>query len=267
MEKRALPPAPPGVRADPRRLNRIAIVHEDDALLVVAKPAGFAVHGGAGEQGPTVLELLQSAYDEPVALHLAHRLDRGTSGVLLLAKSSDALRAIQAHWEQAQKTYLAIALGDYRGPTQIDRPLPDERGVRRPASTRVRQGSFLRSLEPKATLLELSIKSGRTHQIRLHLRDVGHPILFDDRHGDFAANKALAQHLRAHQVRPPRKGELLLHAWRLELPAPLQDAPGTFTAPLPETWRAILAIAGAEPPIPERILPPRAGGDPVGEAG
>jgi 23S rRNA pseudouridine955/2504/2580 synthase len=217
-------------------LRRLEVLFEDDELLAVAKPQGMSVHGGAGEKGPTAIDLVREVHP---GAQLAHRLDRGTSGVLLVAKDKAALRAITDRWDQAEKRYLAIALGDYRGPELITRPIKDEDGVLRPASTRVKNRARL-SIDPPASLLEIAIESGRTHQIRRHLTDAGHPVLFDDRHGDFAANKAVLAKLRSMDLRPPKKGDLLLHAWKLEIVHPRTRERLEIVAPLPQVWRAIL---------------------------
>lgn len=231
----------PSSRIDASQLRRIAILFEDDDLLAVAKPAGIAVHGGAGEDSKTVIELLRAAYSAPIDLQLAHRLDRGTSGVLLLAKHQKALKKVIAEWGSSEKIYLAIALGRYKGRPVIDRPMRDEDGILRPAVTRVVMRGVVDKIDPEGSLLELSIESGRTHQIRRHLADVGHPVLLDDKHGDFAANKAFTRALKAAGLRAPKKGDFLLHAWKLSVSHPANGERIALSAPLPEIWRAILA--------------------------
>lgn len=227
-------------RIDAAKLHRIGVLHEDDELLAVAKPAGMAVHTGAGETGANVIDLVRAAYPAPLDVQLVHRLDRGTSGVLLLAKSKEALRKATQAWPQGRKRYLTIARGSYGGPERIDRALKDEDGVLRKAVTLVQVRQALPALDPPCTLLEVELLSGRTHQIRRHLADLGHPLMLDDKYGDFAANKALVRALKAAGVRAPRKGELLLHASGLELP--LGDRVLSLTAALPEVWREILAF-------------------------
>jgi 23S rRNA pseudouridine955/2504/2580 synthase len=170
-------------------------------------------------------------------------LDRGTSGVVLLAKNPAALKQAQAAWPGAQKTYWAVVRGRYGGPPRIDRPLPDEDGVPRPAVTEVRQMVGLGRFE--ATVLEVALRTGRTHQIRKHLAQVGHPILLDDRYGDFAANKALQRTMRGMSLRAPRKGELFLHARELRL-SPLEL---TVRAAPPAAWDLLLAAGDPEPKL------------------
>ena len=232
-------------RIDPARLKSIGVLYEDDELLVVNKPAGMAVHGGAGETGRTVLELLEEAYAPKRQLFLAHRLDRATSGVLLVAKSKDVTRAMAASWDAAEKTYLVVVRGEYRGPATIDRPLKDEDGILRPATTHVVVAAALGALAPATTLLAVKLGTGRMHQIRRHLVDVGHPVMLDDKHGDFAANKAWVRAIKDTGARAPHKADLMLHAARLTCPHPRTRAMLDWTAPPPLVWGHALRAAGA----------------------
>jgi 23S rRNA pseudouridine955/2504/2580 synthase len=233
------------MRLDPARLRSITLVDEADDWLAVAKPPGLAVHGGAGESGPTLLAILAEAYAAPLELHPVHRLDKPTSGVVLVAKSASAARALQAAWPSAKKRYHAIALGRVAGPLELSAPLADEDGVRRPARTRARPLAYLGGLEPKTTWLEVELETGRFHQIRRHLAGEKRPVLLDDRYGDFAANKAFSKAAKDAGVRGVGKSDLLLHAHTLELT--IDGAARRFVAPLPARWRALLAAAGAPP--------------------
>lgn len=232
------------MRADPSRLLSIKIVFEDDELLVVNKPSGMAVHPGGEGEAPrrSLIELLAQAYgsDRP-ELHLAHRLDRGTSGLVIVAKSKQALAKLTRRWGEVDKRYLAVVVGSYAGPPRIDRPLPDDDGIAREATTHLSVLSVLSQVEPTTTLVEARIETGRTHQIRKHLQAVGFPVLLDDRYGDFGANKAWSRAIKAQNGRPPQKGSLFLHAWRLAIP----DGP-RFGAPPPDTWTHSLELAGLE---------------------
>ncbi|MFO0723672.1 MAG: RNA pseudouridine synthase [Myxococcota bacterium] len=226
------------MRADPSRLKSVRIAFEDDAIVVVDKPSGMSVHPGEGA-GRSLIEVLPEAYAEPTPFHLAHRLDRGTSGLVVLAKSKAALDGLTRRWGQVDKAYLAVVIGDYRGPKILDRPLPDEDGIARAAQTEVRVLEVLSGVEPTVTLLVARIETGRTHQIRRHLEGAKHPILLDDRHGNFSANKAWSRAIKAQGGRTPPKGGLFLHAARLVLPE------GTVIwAPPPAVWAESLGPAG-----------------------
>ena len=209
------------------------VLYEDKRLLVVDKPAGVAVHGGSGISHG-VIELLRAARPDLKELALVHRLDRETSGCLVIAKRRSALRALHEKFREGvvEKNYLALVIGDWQlGEQLIDKPLlvthrkGGERHVivspeGKPAQTRVRLSRTYRAY----SLVQCSPLTGRTHQIRVHLTSVGFPIAGDDRYGDEEANRRLqSQGL-------PR---LFLHAQSISFP----DEHGNelhFTAPLPD---------------------------------
>lgn len=201
----------------------------------------MAVHGGAGEIGPTLIDLLQRGYPDPTSLHLVHRLDRPTSGVMVLAKSKSGAKAIQAAWESARKIYLAIALGILEHDTVIDRALEDRAGRARAAKTTARVLAHLTAVEPRATYLAVRIETGRTHQIRLHLKGLGHPVLMDDQHGDFAANKAWSRAIQARGA--PRPKHLMLHSHRLDFLHPGTKRRIRLSENPPESWARVLEAA------------------------
>lgn len=223
--------------ADPAREHVPAavfpVVFEDDALLVIDKPAGVAVHGGSGVSFG-VIEQLRAAHPDWKYLELVHRLDRETSGLLMIAKRRSALVRLHDMLRNnvPDKRYFALVQGVWKDPKRAVRlplfkyNLPDgERRVRVqddgvPAHTIFRlQRNFT-----DCTLLEAELKTGRTHQIRVHLASIGYPILGDEKYGDFALNKALHKHgLR----------RMFLHAWSLQLPHPLTGEPLQLQAPLP----------------------------------
>jgi 23S rRNA pseudouridine955/2504/2580 synthase len=209
----------------------------------------MSVHGGAGEKGPTLIELLAQAYAIKTTLHLVHRLDRATSGLIVVAKTKEAASALGKSWERAEKTYLALALGVIDRELVIDAPLEDKHGQVKAAHTRARPLSVLGAIEPKTTLLSIALGTGRTHQIRLHLAEAGHPVLLDDKHGDFDANKRWSRAVReACAARGTSRTikHLMLHSFRLSLEHPRKKSRFLLTSEPPEWWaEAIHAGGGA----------------------
>ena len=211
------------------------VVHEDEALLVVDKPAGVAVHGGSGVSYG-VIESLRAARPQAKRLELAHRLDRDTSGLLIVAKKRSALVELHRMLREGavEKVYLAVVKGEYRGAAEIRAALHKYvtgTGERRvavkeggmPAATRVR----VLKAKPDFSLLEIRLLTGRTHQIRVHLAHAGHPILGDDKYGDFALNREL-------------KTRLLLHAAKLAFRHPLGGEPLKLQSPTPAEMRKFI---------------------------
>jgi len=245
--------------AAPAREYRV--VHEDDAIVCIDKPAGVAVHGGSGESHG-VIEQMRRA--RPGAfLELVHRLDKETSGLLLVAKTRPALVALQHDLRTRLpgrdfvKGYVALVVGDWPASLKvIDVALrkdlaadgsrhvravdaDDARGRRSISVVRVarRFGDF--------SLLDVTLKTGRTHQIRVHLADAGHPIAGDPKYGDFALNRALG---RGALVAALRFERMFLHAARLRFLHPVAGTPLELAAPLPaactELLEALAARAG-----------------------
>jgi len=216
-----------------------AIIYEDGRLLVVNKPAGVAVHGGSGVSHG-VIELLRAARPELRDLSLVHRIDRETSGCLVLAKRRSTLRELHARFRDGvvEKNYLALVLGDWQlGDRLVDAPLlvthrkGGERHVivsadGKPAQTRFRLSRGYRDY----SLVQCQPLTGRTHQIRVHAAHVGHPLAGDERYGDPVANARLADlGLR----------RLFLHAQSIAFP----DESGNelhFTAPLADDLQRFL---------------------------
>lgn len=228
-----------------------AILFEDDHLIAINKPAGIAVHGGSGVSFG-VIEQLRMARPKAQFLELVHRLDRETSGILLVAKKRSALKSLQDQFRERQtgKVYLALVLGQWPANKRVlDRPLHKfllENGERRVRVTTADNPDAMPSLtlvkvravgevQPDIThvtraysLLEVTIKTGRTHQIRVHLANEGMPIAGDDKYGDFDCNKALAK----VQNGVPLK-RMFLHAWNLRCRHPATEQPLVLEAPLP----------------------------------
>jgi len=193
----AAPSAPPDAARAESMLEHV--IYEDKRLLVVNKPGGLAVHGGSGISFG-VVELLRRARPDLRDLGLVHRLDRETSGCLVLAKRRSALRELNACFREGrvEKNYLALAAGDWQFGDQTIRAgleVRNRRGGERhvvvsdsgkPSATRVR----LSRTYGVASLLQCRPETGRTHQIRVHLAHAGHPILGDERYGDPTADAA-----------------------------------------------------------------------------
>jgi len=243
--------AEPSVPAPARRITPVLGGHvllEDDALLVLDKPAGMAAHGGSGiSRG--VIEQLRAERPELRFLELVHRLDRDTSGVLLLAKKRSALTALHAAMRagSVRKWYLALVAGDWRRARQAVK-LPLAKFVTAAGERRVsvEEGGLpshtiftLRTRYPGFTLLEAELKTGRTHQIRVHLQHLGFPIAGDDKYGDFPLNKVLAkQGLK----------RMFLHASAVEFAHPASGEWMRVEAPLPDELAAFLRQLGAAVP-------------------
>jgi len=241
--------AQPGVaaRRPPARPLGAPVIYEDEGLLVIDKPAGVAVHGGSGVSHGIVEQLRHERAHAPF-LELAHRLDRETSGVLMLAKRRSALTALhrQLREGQVRKFYLALVSGRWGDARRSVKLRLDKRvlasGERRvsvsegglPAHTIFR----LQRCWREYSLLEAELKTGRTHQIRVHLAHLGFPIAGDDKYGDFARNRTLA------------KGGLkrmFLHAHRTIVAHPVSGAPLVLEARLPaELAQFLEALDAAE---------------------
>jgi 23S rRNA pseudouridine955/2504/2580 synthase len=212
----------------PAPAREFPLLLEDDWLIAIDKPAGVAVHGGSGVSFG-VIEQLRQARPAAKFLELVHRLDRETSGILLVAKKRSALTHLQDQFREREtgKTYLALVAGAWPASKKvIDLPLhkylqaDGERRVKVVAKddpdgmrsiTLVKVARRVTLGEGVFTLLEVTIKTGRTHQIRVHLASQGHPIAGDDKYGDFDLNRALQkQGLK----------RMFLHAWRLQFNHP-----------------------------------------------
>ena len=239
----------------PAPAREFPVLMEDEAMMAIDKPAGVAVHGGSGVSFG-VIEQLRRARPALANLELVHRLDRETSGVLLVAKKRSALKNLQDQFRDREtgKTYLALVLGLWPSNKKvIDSPLmkytiangvgegerrvkvvgkDDPNGMRSITLVRV-----ARTVGPY-TLLEVTIKTGRTHQIRVHLASQGHPIAGDDKYGDFEHNKLLQK---------MGLKRMFLHAWQLKFQHPQGGRLVTLQAPLPSELQKF--VDGIQPPI------------------
>ncbi len=237
----------------PAPARSFPILFEDEHFLAIDKPAGVAVHGGSGVSFG-VIEQLRMTRPEAKYLELVHRLDRDTSGILLIAKRRSALVHLQAQFKNREtgKTYLALVKGAWPANKKvIDLPLHkylvnggEDDGERRVKVVAKEDPNGMRSVTlvkvsksikvsadlatklaaDTFTLLEVTIKTGRTHQIRVHLASSGYPIVGDDKYGDFDLNKAL--HKQGFK-------RMFLHAWQLQCVHPATNAMHSFVSALP----------------------------------
>ncbi|HCE93664.1 MAG: ribosomal large subunit pseudouridine synthase C [Burkholderiales bacterium GWA2_64_37] len=229
----------------PAPAREFPILLEDEHLIAIDKPAGVAVHGGSGVSFG-VIEQLRQARPASKFLELVHRLDRDTSGILLVAKKRSALTHLQDQFREREtgKTYLALVTGTWPANKKvIDLPLhkylqadgerrvrvttaDDPDGMRSITLVKVRSTVPARAAQglPAMSLLEVTIKTGRTHQIRVHLASQGHAIVGDDKYGDFDLNKRL-QKLSMKRM--------FLHAWRLQFNHPASGERVQLIADLP----------------------------------
>ncbi len=242
---------PPVRMAEPKDMAAVparefAVLFEDEHLLAIDKPAGVAVHGGSGVSFG-VIEQLRRARPEAKFLELVHRLDKETSGVLLLAKKRSALTAVQDQFRErgTAKRYDALVHGAWPANKKvIDIALVkglDAQGERQVRAASADNDQARRSITlvkiarafPHYTLLDVTIKTGRTHQIRVHLTHEGHPIVGDPKYGDFAANREVAR--GAH-----RFARMFLHARHLAFDHPASGERIALEAPLPEACVRLL---------------------------
>jgi len=223
----------------------LPVLFEDDALLAVNKPPGLAVHGGSGVSSG-VIEQLRRQRPQARFLELVHRLDRETSGILLIAKKRSALTALHAALRDGgmDKHYLALVRGRFRNRRQTVR-LALEKFLTAEGERRVRIDREGRDSVTVITrlarwaefsLLDAELRTGRTHQIRVHLAHLKHPIAGDEKYGDFSWNRELA---RAGLKR------MFLHAAKLALAHPLSGETLCLEAPLPEELARFLSGLGA----------------------
>jgi len=218
-------------KAPPARPMEFPVAYEDPALLVVDKPAGVAVHGGSG-LSYGVIEALRASRPQAKLLELAHRLDRDTSGLLMVAKKRSALVELHRMLRdgEVEKVYLAVAKGRALSRTMHE-PLHKYVNAKGERRVSVKEGGMAAETRVKAlkaspefSFLEIRLLTGRTHQIRVHLAHAGHPLLGDDKYGDFDLN---------HRLQKQGVRRLFLHASRLAFAHPVSGQKIRLEAPLP----------------------------------
>ena len=217
------------------------VIYEDDQLIVIDKPAGLVVHPGNGQPSGTLLNALlhhAPALAEIPRAGIVHRLDKDTSGLLVVAKTltaqTDLVRQLQAR--TVKRHYLALALGSVAGDGTVDAPM-GRHAVQRTKMAVVRSGGkdarthyAVRERFAKCTLLECRLETGRTHQIRVHLASIKHPLAGDPTYGRAKSGDARLDAF-------PRQA---LHAWRLALRHPVGGAEMHWESPLPDDFARLL---------------------------
>lgn len=223
------------------KATKLPVIYEDDALLIIDKPAGLAVHGGSGVSFG-VIEQLRAAYPQFKFLELAHRLDKETSGLLMLAKKRSVLVALHEIIRNGQmdKRYYAILHGNVaQTETVVRAPLYKfvaANGDRRVVVSETGQTAHSRfNVDQRLngyTAAHVKIYTGRTHQIRVHAAHIGHFIIGDDKYGDFELNRRLAKQ---------KHDRMFLHAHALRLDHPVTGEVLDLIAPIPESFRRFIA--------------------------
>lgn len=252
---RAALTASSGDRPQPDEDVAFTVVHADADLVVVDKPAGLVVHHGAGHRGATLVDglvarfpdlgrLADAGVGDPDRPGIVHRLDKGTSGLLVVARSPAAFASLSAQLRrhQAERRYLALVAGAVEADRgEIEAPIG--RSARRPERMTVRSGGrpartryevrARYALPVPLSLVEATLETGRTHQVRVHFDAIGHPVIGDDRYGGAAARPPAV----VGRLRGPR---LFLHAWRLSFEYP-EGNWSQWEAPLPADLADVLS--------------------------
>ena len=217
----------------------LPILYEDEHILVVDKPAGLAAHGGSGISFGLIERVRASRPNQPF-LELAHRLDRETSGVMMLAKTRKALVRLHEMMRDGEvhKSYKTLVLGDWVNDRQHVKAklhkfvtANGERRVCVDNEKGLPSHTIFQLLERfgDVSYLAVELKTGRTHQIRVHAQFCGHPLVGDEKYGDFDKNKAIAKGLLGIPFK-----RMFLHAYRLSFKHPVTGAALEITSPLPD---------------------------------
>ncbi|SHO56003.1 23S rRNA pseudouridine(955/2504/2580) synthase RluC [Vibrio quintilis] len=238
IQQQESPVAPVSAKLDKVAELEHCILHEDDHLLILNKPSGTAVHGGSGLKFG-VIEGLRVLRPQSRFLELVHRIDRDTSGILLVAKKRSALRYLQAQFREktVQKYYYALVMGNWvPGCKSVKAPLlkNEQNSIVRvnsqgkPSETRFK---IIESFK-QATLIQASPITGRTHQIRVHTQYAGHPIAWDDRYGDPRFDAYTRQF---------GLSRLFLHAAHIQFIHPLEEKTMKIQAPMSQELEKVLS--------------------------
>lgn len=229
------------------------VLHEDQHILVCAKPSGLAIHPGSGITGATLVDEVRAYLGEVPEGEFkpapAHRLDRETSGVVIVAKTRQAivrLAEIFSEADETRKTYLALVKGRINPEGVIDVPLAEHQQT---AASKAERGvNMQRAIThwkrlgqaADAALAEVEIETGRTHQIRRHFAAIGHEVAGDSKYGDFPFNRRMKAEYGLKRM--------FLHAARIQLPHPVSGQLMTFRAPLPRELAEVVDALGMSLP-------------------
>lgn len=218
-------------------LTALPVLHRDEWLVAVDKPSGLAVHRGWARESDVLVSRM--ARQLGTSVHPVHRLDRGTSGVQVLALTAEAARTLGDSFAAGavHKVYWALVRGVPKGESWIDHPIPsgeDKGAPRVPAQTWIRP---LRTFG-RYSLIEARPKTGRLHQIRRHLKHISCPLIGDVNYGKGEHNRLFRERFGLHRI--------FLHAVEITLPHPATGEPLTIAAPLPPDLTAVLTALGNE---------------------
>ena len=241
--------------------GELTILHEDPEVVVLDKPAGLTVHPGAGRTTGTLAHHLLARYPEMAGVGgegrpgIVHRLDQGTSGVIVAARTPAAYTRLARAFasREVEKRYLAIVYGEPSPPAGlVDAPIGRHPVERKEMTVRkdgrpARTGYRTLAAAAGIALVELDLLTGRTHQIRVHMKHLGHPLVGDPVYGE-ARWKGLPRPVQAPLHDFPRPA---LHAWKLAFRHPIEETPMFFEAPVPEDLRELWGEVTLTPwPIP-----------------
>lgn len=236
-------------------MGRIEILWQDDTALLVDKPSGLLVHNSAWA-GPPEASLRQLLVRQLGArLHPVNRLDRGASGLVLLARSGEAARAWQTAWQsdETEKGYLALVRGHFadQAPVLVDHPIRDRRAGGASAEKAREARSLVTPLSnspvARCALVEVRILTGRRHQVRRHLKHLSHPVVGDTTHGRGEVNRFFRESWALHR--------LALHATSLAITHPVTGERLAVTAPLPAELDAVFSALFPDPSGPGSFEP------------
>jgi len=214
-------------------VDPFGVLYEDDWLLALNKPSGWAMHRTRGDVGPWVVDALEARFG--ARLHTPHRLDRATSGALMVAKDADAARALDAAFANGgvRKTYAALVRGRPPASGVVDHPVPKGRGEARvPAVTRFETVST----GERYSLVACFPETGRFHQVRRHMKHLSHPLVGDVHYGKGDINRDFRARFGLHR--------LALHAASLMLAHPVTGRALRVAAPIPADLRGALDALG-----------------------